>query len=767
MHNEANQVLADGAAMPALALLDDAAMITAHADRDAAIVLFTSFELEHDPAEVASAHLVATAHGLYEASVNGVPVDGSVLNPGWTSYEWRLQVRSYDVTELVRRGPSLAEVRAVVGNGWYRGKFGFERQESDYGEEIGLIAALDVQYRDGSHQVVRTAPETWSACASEVTYNSLYNGETVDARVRGNGESLAVRTVEFDRSTLVPQVGPAVTRHEVFHPQRIWTSPAGKTLVDFGQNLVGWTRFTLQGPAGTEIVVRHAEVLERGELGTRPLRWAKATDRFILSGGIDSFEPTLTFHGFRYIEVEGWPGELSARDIEAVAIRSDMRQIGSFCCSNEDVNQLVHNSLWSQKGNFVDIPTDCPQRDEREGWTGDIAVYAPTAAFQFDVSGFLHKWLLDLRAETEHSPIGVVPMVVPDIVKLKCPDNVAEWVKDATAIWGDASVWVPQALWQAYGDRDALASHYPAMKLHLDSVEKMLDDDGLWASGFQFGDWLDPVAPPDDPADAKADKYVVAQACLHRSASFAAEAARELGYVDDAARWENLAVQSKAAFNRFYVNNGVVKSDSVTAYALALVFGLLDGDDVARAAGRLAELVRENGYRVSTGFAGTPYVTWALSEFGYAEDAYRLLLERECPSWMYPVSMGATTVWERWDSMLPDGSINPGQMTSFNHYALGAVCDWVYQVVGGLRAAEPGYRSVLVKPVPGEGIDWARTELESPVGHLAVNWKKGPDGMFSLEVELPCGVPAVIELPDGSTWHVAGGAHQFGCKLPA
>jgi alpha-L-rhamnosidase len=748
--------------------LDGSQMIGAEADYGTAIRLGTSFALVEDASNVTDAHLVATSLGVYEAKLNGRPVSRAVLSPGWTSYEWRLQVQATDVTSLVKGQPGEQSLELTVGNGWYRGRLGFEKQESNYGEKIGAIATLAVRYADGTEQLVQTDLRTWRARASDITYNSLYNGETIDARLRGHERPLQTRPIEFDKAVLVPQAGPAVVRQETVHPQKVMLSPSGKTLIDFGQNLVGWIRFAVRGEEGASVVVKYAEVLEHGELGMRPLRHAKATDTFILSGGLDRFEPTMTCHGFRYIQVEGWPENVvGEKDIEAVVVGSELRRTGFFECSNADVNQLVHNSVWSQKGNTVDIPTDCPQRDEREGWTGDIAVYAPTAAFQFDVSDFLHKWLLDLRAEAEHSARGIVPMVVPDIVKLKCPDNVAEWVKNATAIWGDASIWVPQALWRAYGDIEALRSHYPAMKLHLDSVEKMIGPDGLWDSGFQFGDWLDPVAPPDRPADAKADKYVVAQACLYRDAVFAAEAAEALGHVGDAAHWRELAEHAKEAFNRAYVHDGTVESDSVTVYALALVFGLLDGADVQAAADRVAELVRENGYRVSTGFAGTPYITWALSEHGHVEDAYRLLLERDCPSWMYPVSMGATTVWERWDSMLPDGSINPGEMTSFNHYALGAVCDWVYQVVGGIRPAEPGYRSVLVKPEPGPGIDWARTLLDSPVGRIEVHWKKVSESWMTLEVNLPGEVPATIVLPDGSTWSVTGGHHVFGSGLAA
>lgn len=750
-------------------LLSDAVMITGEADRDCAVVLTASAPLAKPAATVASARLVSTAHGIYEAKVNGCSTDQSVMNPGWTSYEWRLQVKEADVTDLVRNGQDEVAVEILLGNGWYRGKFGFERQESDYGERIGFIGVLEIRYEDGSRQTLATASDTWRATASQVRYNNLYNGETIDARIDPMAEELPVVEVPFDRETLTPQEGPLVLRHEVFHPQKIWTSPAGKTLVDFGQNLVGWTRFTVTGPRDSEIQIRHAEVIEDGELGTRPLRQAKATDRLILSGGEDFFEPTLTFHGFRYIEVTGWPEGSDLSTIEAVAVYSDIERTGWFSCSNQDVNQLVSNSMWSQRGNFFDIPSDCPQRDEREGWTGDIALFAPTATFQFDCSAFLHKWLMDLKAETEHAPGKFVPMVVPDVVKLKCPDNVKDWVLNPTATWGDAAVRVPRALWRAYGDRDALAAHYPAMCLHLESIEPHLTPEGLWKrEGWQFGDWLDPIARPEDvsydPSGAAADKYVIAQACLYDSARFAAEAASILGKPADAARWEALADRACAAFYAAYVEGERIASDATAVYSLALVFGLLDEQDRPWAASRLAELVRAHEYKVTTGFASTPYITWALSENGYVDDAYRLLLETDCPSWLYAVRMGATTIWERWDSMLPDGHINPGGMTSFNHYAFGAVCDWVYQVVGGIRAAEPGYRRVRIEPVPGAGIDWATCAHQAPCGRIAVSWKK-TDEAFDVTVELPPHVPADVVLPDKTVHSVTGGTHHFGCAL--
>ena len=654
--------------------------------------------------------------------------------------------------------PGPVRVEVTLGNGWYRGDLGFAGANANYGEEIAVAAVLDISFADGSTQRLATGPG-WSAETSDTPRNSLYNGQTIDARLRGAATPLAVRETDIDRSTLVPQGSPPVRRQETIRPVQIWTAPSGRTLVDFGQNLVGWIRFTVQGPTGNEIEIRHAEVLEDGELGTRPLRGAEARDVFVLSGGKDAFEPTFTFHGFRYAEVRGWPGELTPDSLEAVVVHSEMRRTGRFACSEPLVDQLVHNSVWGQKGNFLSVPTDCPQRDERLGWTGDIAAFAASASFQFDTSTFLDAWLADLLAETEHAPDRGVPLVVPDVLKYAhFPEDFSLPPWAATAIWGDASIWVPQALWTAYGDRDRLAAHYPAMKLHLESVERYISPTGLWDLGNQLGDWLDPDAPPDKPDAAKADPSVVATACLVRSARFAAEAAAVAGETADSERWAQLAARTRAAFNEHYVDGGIVRSDCATVYALAIAFDVLDDTDRVAAGNRLAEIVRASGYTVTTGFAGTPYVTWALSETGHVDDAFALLLEKSCPSWLYPVTMGATTVWERWDSMLPDGTINAGEMTSFNHYALGAVADWIYQVVGGIRPDAPGYDRVRIQPVPGPGIDWAETSYESTHGTISVAWRKDASG-FTLETTLPEGLPAVIVMPDGRTQEVVGGTH--------
>ncbi len=741
--------------------LSDATPVGPPTRPDGACRLQRTIDLEQSAASIERAELVATAHGIYEAHLDGAPVSQTLFEPGWTTYETRLQVQRHDVTDLLRAAQDKASLEVTLGRGWWSGDFGFRDAGANYGDDLAFIAALTITYQDGSEQRVVTDAD-WTVAETPIVFATIYDGQHEDRSRELPAASPAVEK-QMDRTTFVDPVSPPILRHEVLRPQKIWTSPSGRTLIDFGQNLVGWLRFTVEGPAGTEIVMRHAEVLEHEELGVRPLRSAKATDRLVLSGnGPETFEPTLTFHGFRYAEITGWPGELAAEDIEAVVVHSAIERTGTFECSDPRVNQLVHNSIWSQKGNFFAVPTDCPQRDERLGWTGDIAAYAATSAFQFDVSDFLHGWLLDLQEEVHLNPDAYVPMIVPEILKHADQRPLSSEERSSpTAVWGDAAIWVPEALWRAYGDLDRLRAHYPGMVLHLESVEKALSPSGLWDTGFQFADWLDPDAPPEAPGDAKADKGVVATVCLVRSARFAAETARLLGNAADAERWEALAERTRQAFLEAYVDaDGRIHSDAPTVYALAIAFDVLPDGQREQAAQRLSTLVREAGYRVSTGFAGTPYITWALSETGHVEDAYRLLREEECPSWLYPVSMGATTIWERWDSMLPDGSINPGEMTSFNHYALGAVADWLYQVVLGLRPAEPGYRRIRIQPTPGPGIDWVKGSLRAPVGEIAVSWR-AQDGELSLEVTVPDGIEADVVLPDGTTHTLTGtGAPQ-------
>ncbi len=489
-----------------------AAMVAADEDFAGAPLLRGEVTLEAGHGAVAAARLLVTAHGVVEAYVAGERADDDVLTPGWSAYEWRLRYREYDVTAAVARAAAADDpivVGLALGNGWYRGRLGFLGSTAVYGDELAGLAELEATFADGQVQVAGT-DTFWRARPSATTANDLYDGQTIDARLRDDAWLrpdadlstkagwVGVHVVERDPATLVPYVGPAVHRQGTVAPQKIWTAPSGRTLVDFGQNLVGWVRLRVPagaGEPGTTVTVRHAEVLEDGELSTRPLRTAEATDRFVLSGNRDRddvFEPTFTFHGLRYADLDGFPGEVTTDAVEAVVVHSDLDRIGTFECSDPLLNRLHENVVWSQRGNFLDLPTDCPQRDERLGWTGDIAAFAPTAAYLFDVSAFLGDWLLDVDAE-QAARDGLVPHVVPDNLKY---DPLPEFFPKAetTAIWSDAAAWVPWALWQAYGDLDALRRQYPALAAHARRVATLLSPNGLWDTGFQFGDWLDPTA---------------------------------------------------------------------------------------------------------------------------------------------------------------------------------------------------------------------------------------------------------------------------------
>jgi len=703
----------------------------------------------HLPGDIVRARLYATAHGLYTAELNGERVGDHELAPGWTSYQHRLRCQSYDVTGLVRPGENRLDV--LLGNGWYRGRLGFQGRRGLYGDRLALLAQLEVTTADGTVHRLGT-DESWRASDSGVLADDLYDGQRTDLRT-GERRTDTVEVIDADLGRLVGPDGPPVRVTEVLAAQRIWTSPGGRTLVDFGQNVVGRVRLRVRGlPEGHEVVVRHAEVLEHEELGVRPLRTALATDAYLLAGPDEAVcESTLTFHGFRYAEVSGVP-ELRAGDVEAVVIGSDLRRTGWFESSHALLNRFHDNVVWGMRGNFVDVPTDCPQRDERLGWTGDIQVFSPTASFLYDTAGFLTSWLADLAAEQQKD--GSVPFVVPDVIRRPGP---------ATAAWGDAATIVPWVLYRRTGDLGLLSRQLPSMRAWVDRMAELAGPDRLWSGGFQFGDWLDPTAPPDSPFQAQADPDVVATAHLARSAEIVARAAELLGDAAGARQYDLLAAQVRAAFAREYVTStGRVLGDAATTYALALQWSLLPAESQRQHAGRrLADLVRTAGFRIGTGFVGTPLMTDALTDAGEPELAYRLLLQTGCPSWLYSVTMGATTVWERWDSMLPDGSINPGEMTSFNHYALGAVADWLHRRVAGLAPAAPGYRRLLVRPVPNHRLTSAAARHLTPYGEAAVSWRRG-DGRLRLSVTVPVGAEAEVHVPGATeAVEVRHGTHEW------
>jgi alpha-L-rhamnosidase len=715
-------------------------------------------------AGVKEARLYVTALGVYEAYLNGEVIGDHVMEPGWTSYRHRLRYQTFDVTDFLREGPNA--LGAMLGDGWFRGRLSFGGgRRNIFGDRLALLGQLEITYDDGRVETIVTDDaQAWRAATGPILASDIYDGEIYDARLerRGwsephydDGDWTPVRLVDWDLSALVAPLGPPVRRIEEITPVSIITSPAGCTILDFGQNLVGKLRLTVQGPAGQTVTLRHAEVLEHGELGTRPLRHARATDQYTLRGeGIETWEPRFTFHGFRYAEVENWPGELRLEDITAIVCHSDMERTGWFECSDPLINRLHENVVWSMRGNFFDIPTDCPQRDERLGWTGDLQVFSPTASFLYDACGFLVSWLQDLAAEQREQG-GVVPSVVPN--------TIGGPILGAAA-WGDAAVIVPWVLYRRYGDLSILAAQFDSMRSWVDWIAGQAGESLLWDQGHQFGDWLDPAAPPDNPGAARTSQALVATAYFARSAELVSQAARVLERRTEEVHYQSLATRIREAFAREYVTPaGRLVNDAQTAYTLAIEFGLLPGPEQREhAAQRLSELVRSDGYHIGTGFVGTPLICDALCNTGHHAAAYRLLFQRECPSWLYPVTMGATTIWERWDSMLPDGSINPGEMTSFNHYALGAVADWLHRTVGGLAPAEPGYRRIAIQPRPGGGLTHASVRHRTPYGIAQCAWEL-EDGTMDVNVIVPPNTTAQVRLPgtDEEPIVVESGAHHW------
>lgn len=705
------------------------------------------------------ARLYSTALGVYEAHINGEAVSDEVLAPGWTSYKHRLRYQTADVTALIASGTNVLSAR--VADGWFHGRVGFMGgRRHRYGDRLALQAQLELEYADGSVDRVVTGPDAgWQCAHGGLRSTSIYDGESHDARLEPSGwmspgfEAMSwagVRHVDWDLRTLVAPDGPPVRRTQLIEPVSISRSPSGKLIVDFGQNLVGWLRIRVRGRRGRVITLKHAEVLEDGELCTRPLRLAKATDQYTLGGdGLEVWEPRFTFHGFRYAQVDGWPGELKPADIAAVVVHSDLMRTGWFECSNAEVTRLHENVVWGMRGNFVDVPTDCPQRDERLGWTGDLQVFAPTATYLFDVGGFLSSWLKDLAAEQAEA--GLMPNVVPDAIPIRM----------TLGGWGDAATVVPWVLYERTGDLGVLQRQFTSMKAWVDQVVERSGPEGLCEFGTQLGDWLDPTAPHDNASHGRTDRYMVASAYLVRGLRIVADASRLLERDDDVGRYDDLWRHTRDAFRRRYVTpGGRVMSDSPTAYAMALRFGLLEDDERANAGDRLNELVARDGYRIGSGFLGTPLICDALTDAGHVETAYKLLLQTESPSWLYTVRMGATTIWERWDSLLPDGKVNPSEMTSFNHYAFGAIADWLHRCVAGLEPAAPGYAKLRIRPRPGAGITWARARHLTAFGEAQVHWRLA-DGLLEVEAVVPPNTCAEVHLPGEPVATVGAGKHAW------
>ncbi|MET0860534.1 MAG: family 78 glycoside hydrolase catalytic domain [Microbacterium sp.] len=720
-------------------------------------LLRRTFTLDQAPT---SARLRLSALGLVDAWINGVRVSDALLTPGWTSYQERILVDTADVTDLLREGENV--IVAAVGDGWYRGHFGFAYRKAIYGDRSGVLAQLEITGADGSETTIVT-DDSWRGGFGAVRSAGIYEGTVIDQNLEAVGVHepgfddsgwVAASALEADLSRFEPR-GAAPVRVIQERPMSI-EQKSDRVLLDSGQNISGWVRLVVRGSAGDVVTVRHAEVLEpTGALHTVALRKAKATDVYTLaSDGEHVLEPVFTFHGFRYSDVVTDAEVVSAT---AIAISSDLAPRATFRSSDAALDQFHSNVLWSQRDNFVSVPTDCPQRDERLGWTGDAQAFAATANTLLDTEAFWVSWLRDL--EIDQTDEGGVASVVPDIIRYEDmlmggtpTDNMGR------AGWADAATIVPLAVYKSYGSTEVLERQLDSMRRWVAHLRRRAGEDVvLPTEPFQYGDWLDPDAPAARPWEAKVDSDYVANAFYVHSTRLLAQAERIVGDADAAADYDDLADRvAQATWERW----GEEAVTTQTGAALALEFDLAPSERRAGIATDLAANVVAAEGRISTGFLGTPLVLFALSNNGHVAEAYRMLLRHDAPSWLYQVDRGATTVWERWDAIKPDGSIHGGDMDagnssgesggmlSFNHYAYGAMIDWVYRTVAGLApdAADPGYRTVHVAPRPSTGIDRAAATIATGLGELGIDWSL-TEGALEATLTVPFGARALLDLP--------------------
>ena len=689
-------------------------------------------------AKAEKAILKITALGVYEVKLNGERVGDFILAPGWTSYLNRLQVQSYDVTNLLKTENSL---EVTVGQGWRA--IANKRDSSDFlgYRDTALIAELTIVYADGSTESIVT-DSSWTARESKLRYTNIYDGDIYDATFKA-GSARHCICVDLEKDMLIPQEGEKIVEHERMPALQIIKTPAGETVIDFGQNMTGYVEFRIKGTPGAQATISHGETLDRdGNFYNANYRSADAQIKFVCDGEEHVYKSALTFFGFRYIRLENWPDEVKKENFTAIVVHSDIRRTGYFECSDETVNKLFKNIIWGQKSNFLDVPTDCPQRNERLGWTGDAQVFARTASLNFDVERFFQKWLHDLAADQGRD--GCVPHVIPNIF-----DDMG-----GSSAWSDAAVICPWEIYRTYGDKKVLEDQFDSMKAWIDWMHER-SENGKRSGGFHFGDWLGLDSPEGSYKGSTPDD-LIATAYYKYSTELFIKAAHALGR--DVSEYENIHAEAAAAFRREYMENGRVKNATQTACVLALYFDITD--DRAATAAQLNELVKRAGH-LETGFVGTPYLLHALSDNGCAETAYDLLLRREYPSWLSPISKGATTVWEHWDGIKPDGTMWSTDMNSFNHYAYGAVADWMYGAAAGINSDpdRPGFEHIIFRPVTDRRLDFVKASIDTRRGTVKSEWRR-ENGRIKYIFTVPGGCCASVVI-GGEKHEVGAGTHEF------
>ncbi len=677
---------------------------------------------------VKRATLYATALGLYGMQLNGERVGNDYFTPGWTDYDKRIYYNTYDVTPMLKEGDNV--IGALLADGWFSGYVGGKKRRDRYGEDTRLRAQLVVEYEDGKTEMLGT-DKTWSATTGPTIEADLLMGETYDARLempgwdRAGFDAAAWGAVSVtSKIKVMLQAYPSVTvkRFQELTPRSVTEPKAGVFIFDMGSNFAGFARLKVMGGKGAKITLRFGERLNPdGTLFTTNLMGARATDTYICKGdGVEIWEPRFTYHGFQYVELTGYPGTPDKDAVTGVELTSSTSVAGRFECSNPMLNQLYKNICQTQRANFMDIPTDCPQRDERLGWTGDAQAFIRAACFNADVQTFFRKWLVDL--EDAQLANGDLPRVAPSK-----PSG-----GSGGAAWADACVICPWALYEFYGDQAVLERHYDSMVKFMDFREKNKKFHG-------FGDWLhlgDPTS-----------KELISIAYTAGSAQILSQIAEVLGKKSDSIRYQKLYKTFRKAFNQKYVGRkGQIEGDTQTAYVLALGFDLLDKKDTPLAAAHLIEKIEEADGHLSTGFVGTRDLMNVLTKIGRTDVAYRLLLTDTFPSWLFPVKNGATTIWEHWDGWTPENGFHESEWNSFSHYTYGAVGQWMFENIGGIKSAEPGFKKIVIQPVMTQELDWAKTSYDSIHGRIAVEWKL--DGnKVTMDVEIPPNTTATIHVP--------------------
>lgn len=716
---------------------------------------------------ISKAVLQATAMGVYVGKLNGQRIGNYVLAPGWTSYKHRIQVQTYDVTGLLSPNENLLSFG--VGQGWAVGCIGYKHDNHYYADHVSLLAELTVTYTDGSTQTVATGTD-WEIYTSPVLSTDIYHGETVDLTAPIERVGNAILS-DVD-TTLIPQIGEQIAEQERLAPIAVLRTPKNELVVDFGQNMTGYVEVKIKAPRGSRIVMHHGEVLDSdGNFYNANYRAARNENVYICSGDEDVFKPSYNFQGFRYIHLVEYPYETVDPDsVRAIAVHSDMVRTGHFTCGNAKINQLYHNIIWGQKSNYLDIPTDCPQRDERLGWTGDTQVFCRTGSINFNTEKFFRKWLGDVALE--QTPEGAVKGVVP--AALKNGDT------RISAAWGDVACIAPWEIYMAYGSKADLEQNFPTMKKWVDYLHSAGPEEYLWLGGCHYGDWLAMDAGEDSYVGATSND-LIASAFFAYSTQLLIQAGEVLG--KDMSEYRTLYQNVRNAFRAYFMENGMPKEElpyteqivrinhpvdttrkgvTQTALTLILHFGLCEESERAALADKLVELILANGNRMTTGFVGTPYLLHALSENGYSDVAYTLLMQEKNPSWLYSVCHGATTMWEHWNSLKEDGSFWSTDMNSFNHYAYGAVFDWIFGVACGIKpsADQPGYEKILIAPHPSKVLGFADASLDTRYGKVRVHWYYKEDRV-AYEIEIPTGTTACLTLPGKESVTLSAGSYLF------